>query len=95
MHLRVHKPTPDVYKRQVLKDGGVAIMSTGYGAGDNRVSEAIKNAQHSPLLNNNDIFNSSLSSMAIPNLVSKSRLKRFMNSFTSSISLIISLYCAL
>ena len=42
----------------MLKDGGVAIMSTGYGEGDNRVSEAIKNAQHSPLLNNNDIFNS-------------------------------------
>ena len=33
-------------------------MSTGYGDGDNRVSEAIKAAQHSPLLNNNDIFNS-------------------------------------
>ena len=44
--------------KTVLKDGGVAIMSTGYGEGDNRVSEAIKNAQHSPLLNNNDIFNS-------------------------------------
>lgn len=41
-----------------MKDGGVAIMSTGYGEGENRVSEAIKNAQHSPLLNNNDIFNS-------------------------------------
>ena len=33
-------------------------MSTGYGEGDNRVSMAIQNAQHSPLLNNNDIFNS-------------------------------------
>ncbi len=42
----------------VLKDGGVAIMSTGYGEGENRVSEAIKAALHSPLLNNNDIFNS-------------------------------------
>ena len=41
-----------------MKDGGVAIMSTGYGEGESRVSEAIKNAQHSPLLNNNDIFNS-------------------------------------
>ena len=42
----------------VLKDGGVAIMSTGYGEGENRVSKAIENALHSPLLNNNDIFNS-------------------------------------
>ena len=42
----------------VLKDGGVAIMSTGYGEGENRVSNAIENALHSPLLNNNDIFNS-------------------------------------
>ena len=42
----------------VLKDGGVAIMSTGYGEGENRVSKAIENALHSPLLNNNDIFTS-------------------------------------
>jgi cell division protein FtsZ len=42
----------------VLKDGGVAIMSTGYGEGDNRVTKAIEDALHSPLLNNNDIFNS-------------------------------------
>ena len=42
----------------VLKDCGVAIMSTGYGEGENRVSKAIENALHSPLLNNNDIFNS-------------------------------------
>ena len=44
--------------KTVLKDGGVAIMSTGYGEGENRVSVAIQNAQHSPLLNNNDIFRS-------------------------------------
>lgn len=44
--------------KTVMKDGGVAIMSTGYGDGENRVSEALKGAQHSPLLNNNDIFNS-------------------------------------
>ena len=44
--------------KTVMKDGGVAIMSTGYGQGESRVSEAIKHAQHSPLLNNNDIFNS-------------------------------------
>ena len=44
--------------KTVLKDGGVAIMSTGYGEGENRVSQAIADALNSPLLNNNDIFNS-------------------------------------
>jgi cell division protein FtsZ len=39
-----------------LKDGGVAIMSRGIGKGDDRVNEAIKDALHSPLLNNNDVF---------------------------------------
>lgn len=42
----------------VLKDGGVAIMSTGIAEGEGRVSAAIKDALNSPLLNNNDIFNS-------------------------------------
>lgn len=42
----------------VLKDGGVAIMSTGYGEGENRVTKAIQMALDSPLLNNNDITNS-------------------------------------
>lgn len=42
--------------RTILKDGGVAIMSSGMGEGDYRVDEAIKNALHSPLLNNNDVF---------------------------------------
>lgn len=40
-----------------LKDGGVAIISTGLGEGDNRVEKAIKDALHSPLLNNTDIVN--------------------------------------
>jgi cell division protein FtsZ len=44
--------------RTILKDGGVAIMSTGFGEGDNRVTKAIDDALHSPLLNNNNIFNS-------------------------------------
>jgi cell division protein FtsZ len=42
----------------VLKEGGVAIMSTGYGEGENRVTKAFQEALHSPLLNNNDIYNS-------------------------------------
>jgi len=44
--------------RTVLKDGGVAIMSTGYGEGEGRVKQAIQDALHSPLLNDNDVFNS-------------------------------------
>ncbi len=44
--------------RTVLKDGGVAIMSTGYGEGEGRVKQAIDNALNSPLLSDNDIFNS-------------------------------------
>ncbi len=44
--------------KTVMKDGGVAIMSTGYGTGDGRVKQAIGDALDSPLLNNNDIFNS-------------------------------------
>ena len=44
--------------KTVLKDGGVAIMSTGYGEGDGRVKKAIEDALNSPLLNDNDVFNS-------------------------------------
>ena len=42
----------------VLKDGGVAIMSTGYGEGEGRVKKAIDDALNSPLLSDNAIFNS-------------------------------------
>ena len=44
--------------KTVLKDGGVAIMSTGYGKGEGRVKKAIDDALNSPLLNDNDVFNS-------------------------------------
>lgn len=43
--------------KTVLKDGGVAIMSTGYGEGEGRVKRAIDDALNSPLLNDSDIFN--------------------------------------
>ena len=39
-----------------LREGGSAIISTGYGEGPNRVTEAIQDALHSPLLKNTDIF---------------------------------------
>jgi cell division protein FtsZ len=41
-----------------LRNGGVAIMSSGLGKGESRVSQAIDDALKSPLLNNNDIFKS-------------------------------------
>ena len=44
--------------KTVLKDGGVAIMSTGYGEGEGRVRKAIDDALNSPLLNDNEILNS-------------------------------------
>lgn len=40
----------------ILKDGGVAIMSSGFGQGERRVAKAIEDALNSPLLNNNDVF---------------------------------------
>jgi cell division protein FtsZ len=39
-----------------LKNGGIALMSAGYGTGENRLEIAIKSALDSPLLNNNDIL---------------------------------------
>jgi cell division protein ftsZ len=43
--------------KTILQNGGVAIMSTGYGEGEGRVKKAIDDALNSPLLNDNDIFN--------------------------------------
>lgn len=40
-----------------LRDGGVALISTGQAKGDGRVSAAIKEAITSPLLQDNDISN--------------------------------------
>lgn len=44
--------------RTMIKDGGVAIISTGYGEGEKRLGDAIKDALTSPLLNDNDVYNS-------------------------------------
>lgn len=43
---------------KILKNGGVAIMSTGRASGQNRVNKALEEALNSPLLYNNDIYNS-------------------------------------
>jgi cell division protein FtsZ len=42
-----------------LRNGGVAIISSGYGEGEKRVTQAIENALNSPLLKNRDIYGSS------------------------------------
>ena len=44
--------------RKILKNGGVAIMSYGIEKGEGRVSRAFRNALHSPLLNDNNIYKS-------------------------------------
>lgn len=41
----------------VLKGGGIALIGSGEAEGENRVTEALKKATESPLLNDNDIFN--------------------------------------
>ena len=41
-----------------LRDGGAAIISTGYGEGEGRVTAAIQDALNSPLLKNRDIMGS-------------------------------------
>ena len=44
--------------RTTLKDSGTAIISTAYGEGEHRISNAIHNALHSPLLKTHDIYTS-------------------------------------
>ena len=44
--------------KTILEDSGVALMSTGYGEGENRITKAFESAIHSPLLNDKNIYNS-------------------------------------
>ena len=44
--------------RTTLKDSGTAIISTAYGEGEHRISDAIHNALHSPLMKKHDIHTS-------------------------------------
>lgn len=39
----------------IMRNGGVAIMNTGYASGENRLRNAIDNALASPLLKNNNV----------------------------------------
>ena len=63
MHGRVNLDFEDV--NTTLRNGGVAVMSSGYGEGEGRVSHAIYDALNSPLLNNNDVFNAQRILLAI------------------------------
>ena len=41
-----------------LRDGGTAIIAVGYGEGEHRVTKAIQDALHSPLLRHTDVLSS-------------------------------------
>ena len=76
---------------KILKDGGVAIMSYGIGSGEKRLENAIENALHSPLLNDNDIYNSKkilfniYQSIEKPLIVEElEELDKFMDKFETS-----------
>lgn len=44
--------------KTTLKDSGSAIISTAIGEGEHRITDALQNALHSPLLKRHDIFTS-------------------------------------
>ncbi|MBR4846567.1 MAG: cell division protein FtsZ, partial [Bacteroidaceae bacterium] len=76
---------------KILKDGGVAIMACGKGAGEKRLDAAIRDALNSPLLNDNDIYNSRkilfniYQSQKKPLIVEEfEELNRFMEKFESN-----------
>lgn len=84
-----------------LRDGGTAIISTGYGEGENRVTAAIEDAISSPLLRNTDIFGSKKLLMVLyvsddpdyPFEMSElDHLTRFVNSIDSDVEVMWGLY---
>lgn len=44
--------------KTTLENGGVAIISSGYGEGERRMTKAIEDALNSPLLKNRDVYGS-------------------------------------
>jgi cell division protein FtsZ len=56
VHGEVNPDFADV--KTVLQDGGVAIITTAYAEGYDRLNRAIDAALNTPLLNNNNIYNS-------------------------------------
>lgn len=91
MHGRVNLDFQDV--SNALTNGGVAVMSSGYGEGAHRVTQAINCALTSPLLNNNDVYAASHILLAITTsrnngtlLMSEiDEVTTFMNKFRSDI----------
>jgi cell division protein FtsZ len=81
--------------KATMKDGGVAIMSNGIAAGEDRLAKAIDAALRSPLMNNKDIFNAR---KILLNVVSGSpaplmmeemgNVDKFMNKFNDDIHVI-------
>lgn len=63
MRGRVNLDFRDV--NMVLHQGGLAVISSGYATGPQRVTRAIRDALYSPLLNNKDIFRATRIAMAI------------------------------
>ena len=43
--------------RRTLENGGVAVMSSGFGEGEHRITKAIEDALHSPLLAAENLYN--------------------------------------
>ena len=83
----------------VMKDGGVAIMSTGFGTGDQRLSDALNSALNSPLLNNNDVFNAkkvlfniSCSQKKELMMHEMNQIQSFMSKFNTGIEVIWGIY---
>jgi cell division protein FtsZ len=74
-----------------LRNGGVALMSIGYGKGEGRFQMAVEEALNSPLLNNNDVskakrilFNISYSEEAKLLIGELKEVRNFMSRFDTS-----------
>lgn len=79
----------------IMRGGGVAIMSVGYGSGEQRLSIALKEALNSPLLNNKDVFlakkvmfNISCSKKEELKMAEMDHINEFMSKFKSEVEVI-------
>ncbi len=71
-----------------LREGGSAIISSGYGEGEHRVTKAIEDALHSPLLKDTDIIGSKKMLMIL--YISDDPNQPFLQSETSELTSFIS-----
>lgn len=78
-----------------MKEGGVALISYGYGKGEGRMERSIKSAIRSPLLNNSDLFNAkkilfniSFSEKAELKVSELDFIRKFMDRFNNHIRVI-------